>query len=105
MTQFPSGKGKWKVSSQGGMLPRWRGREIFYLSRDHNSVYAADVTASEGTFRVNKTDFLFSKQAVAGSGYPYDVSADGKRFVFVIRSGETSSPLTLVQNWPAELKR
>ena len=29
VTQFPSGKGKWKVSSQGGMLPRWRGGRFF----------------------------------------------------------------------------
>jgi hypothetical protein len=37
---------------------------------------------------------------------PYDVTGDGKKFL--INSGnlkEGSDPLTLVQNWPGELKR
>lgn len=35
----------------------------------------------------------------------YDVSAHGKRFL-VITAGDTDTlPLTLVQNWTAELKR
>jgi Tol biopolymer transport system component len=33
---FPTGNGKWQVSTNGGVFPRWRrdGRELFYLSLD-----------------------------------------------------------------------
>ena len=34
VTPFPTGDGKWLVSSNGGSQPRWRadGRELFYLT-------------------------------------------------------------------------
>lgn len=107
VTPFPSERSKWLVSRQGGIMPKWRqdGREIFYLSPDHHTVFAAGVTAGEENLRVTRIERLFTTQAVTGVGYPYDVSADGNRFLFVTGSGETSSPLTLVVNWTAELKR
>jgi hypothetical protein len=35
----------------------------------------------------------------------YDVSADGRRFLVITEVLEEQSPLTLVVNWPAGLKR
>jgi Tol biopolymer transport system component len=106
VTPFPKGESKWQVSQQGGIMPRWRGdgREIFYLSRDHRTVFAAEVAATQESFRVTRTSTLFATRPITGIGYPYDVSADGERFLFVTTSGETSSPLTLVTNWAAEFK-
>jgi hypothetical protein len=49
---------------------------------------------------------LFHAGGVQSQQDPFDVTADGKRFL--INSGdvkEQSQPLTLVQNWTAELKR
>ena len=88
-------------------MPRWRrdGREIFYLSPDHNTLFAAEVMASGEDFRVTNVQNLFTTGAVTGVGYPYDVSADGNRFLFVTGFEETSSPLTLVVNWTALLAR
>ena len=88
-------------------MPTWRrdGREIFYLSPDHHTLFAAEVIASGDDFQVTKVQSLFTTQAVAGVGYPYDVSADGNRFLFVTGVEETSSPLTLVVNWTAHLAR
>lgn len=88
-------------------MPAWRrdGREIFYLSPDHRTLFAAEVIASGEDFRVTKVENLFTTEAVTGVGYPYDVSADGKRFLFVTGFEETSSPLTLVVNWTAHLER
>jgi Tol biopolymer transport system component len=107
VTQFPSGRGKWQVSRQGGIMPTWRrdGREIFYLSPDHHTLFAAEVIASGQDFRVTNVQNLFTTGAVTGVGYPYDVSADGNRFLFVTGFEETSSPLTLVLNWTAHLER
>jgi len=33
---FPAGNGKWQVSTNGGVQPRWRrdGKELFYLGLD-----------------------------------------------------------------------
>ena len=40
---------------------------------------------------------------------PYDVTADGQRFLMVQPAGGTDSaapvPIIVVQNWPEELKR
>jgi hypothetical protein len=38
---------------------------------------------------------------------PYDVTADGSRFVFILaqQTGDTNDPMTLVQNWTRMLER
>jgi Tol biopolymer transport system component len=107
VTPFPKRDSKWQVSQHGGIMPNWRGdgREIFYLSQDHRTVLAAEVAPTEETFRVTRTSTLFTTRPITGIGYPYDVSADGERFLFVTTLGEASSPLTLVTNSIAERKK
>ena len=48
--RFPSGEGKWQVSTQGGVQPEWRrdGRELFYLAPDGNLVAATITRADTG---------------------------------------------------------
>ena len=43
-------------------MPTWRrdGREIFYLSPDHQTLFAAEVIASGEDFRVTKVQSLFT---------------------------------------------
>ena len=107
VTAFPPLAWKRRVSQNGGILPRWSadGRELFYLSQDHSTLFAAAVSAEGATFRVSDVQQLFSRQMVAGRGYPYDVTADGRRFLVVASSGAATSPLTLVLNWDADLRR
>jgi eukaryotic-like serine/threonine-protein kinase len=107
VTTFPRPSWKRRVSQNGGILPRWSadGREVFYLDQDHSNLFAAAVSAEGATFRVSDAQRLFSRQMVAGRGYPYDVTADGRRFLVVASSGAAPSPLTLVLNWDADLKR
>jgi serine/threonine protein kinase len=81
------------------------GKEIFYLSEDHHTVFSAEVAATEDGFVTTKTTRLFRTRAITGVGYPYDVSADGQRFLFITTSGETTSPLSLVTNWRAGITR
>ncbi len=38
-------------------------------------------------------------------GTNFDVAPDGQRFVFPSAKGEGSQPITLVLNWPAELRQ
>jgi Tol biopolymer transport system component len=104
---FPGPGRKWQVSTAGGDRPRWRrdGKELFYLSQD-NKLAAADVNGEAATFRVGTVRTLFearqrtAQYRGAPSGYSYDVSADGQRFLINRAVEQTSAvPITLVVNW------
>ena len=48
--------------------------------------------------------FQVSRGAIIGS--PYDVTADGKKFLVVSQAAlQTAQPLTLIANWLALLKK
>ncbi|HEY4579582.1 MAG TPA: hypothetical protein VIG89_00985, partial [Candidatus Acidoferrales bacterium] len=103
---FPGPGGKRQISTVGGILPRWRrdGTEIFYLTPD-NKLMAAAVNGKGSSFEVGIVKPLFDTRATGGR-YPYDVSADGQRFLINTLPGQaTSSPVTVVLNWTAGLNR
>ncbi len=102
---FPGPGGKWQVSPTGGCGPRWRrdGKEIFYLSSD-NKVMATEVKASGSSFAVGATHALFGTRPYGVFGR-FDVSADGQRFAIPYEAGQPTAAITLVVNWPAELKK
>jgi hypothetical protein len=93
------------VSTAGGDQPRWRrdGKEIFYLGPDGKLVSAA-VNGAGSAFEVGAVRPLFDTRA-SGPGFLYDVSADGQRFLVNTIVESTSTPITLVVNWPALLKK
>jgi len=95
--------GKWQISTSGGQYPRWRrdGREIFFLAAD-NRVTAAEVEAKEASFQVGAVKPLFTALPQPSSE-PFDVSADGKRFIIVSLVEGPVPPITLVVNWPAKI--
>jgi Tol biopolymer transport system component len=103
---FPSGGGKWIVSTDGGSEPRWRsdGKEIFYVNRQAQIV-AAEVTTVADAFQVGEVRPLFTVQRT-GVRYSYDVSPDGRRFLVNTRidSQTAQSVLTVIVNWPGTLK-
>jgi Tol biopolymer transport system component len=99
--------GKRQISNHGGSRPRWRadGKEIFYTSS--GQLMAAEVNTRNGVLESGRVHALFRGIGLT-IGYPYDVSADGQKFI-VVRDAEPETsgapPLTLVQNWPALLKK
>jgi serine/threonine protein kinase len=106
---FPRTGAKWQVSQNGGALPRWRrdGEELFFAGSSSGQYLAAQVNGRGPNFEVGGIQDLFSINNMSPSiaSDQYDVSPDGKRFL-VITTGELGTlPLTLVQNWIAELKR
>jgi len=110
VTAFPGPGGNWKVSSEGGSEPRWRrdGKELFYLAPD-GTLMAATVRLTP-TFEADPSKPLFSirrREPVSTNDvYSYDVSADGQRFLVNTDVGETTTtPLTVVSDWAANLKR
>ncbi|MBZ5663914.1 MAG: serine/threonine-protein kinase [Acidobacteriia bacterium] len=106
VTHFPSGAGKWQVSQTGGTFPVWRGdsKEIYFIGTD-GSVHSAGVNAKSEEFELAPVRTLFQVSYIAPVGNPYDVSADGQRFVFTTLPESVSTPLVLVTNWAADLKK
>ncbi len=104
---FPGPGGKYQVSSTSGSRPRWKrdGKELYYLGAD-NKLMAAEVKSTGQTFVVGAVRPLFGAQPVLGFTNSYEVTADGKRFLVNTVVGEfSSSPITLVVNWDAEVKK
>ena len=110
VTPFPEPRGKWQVSAGGGQQPRWRGdgRELFYLSPD-GKIMAVPVRADK-TFDASTPVALFQahpyQQVLSTGVFTYDVSRDGKRFLVNTLSEKTAaSPVTVILNWQAELRK
>ena len=107
VTPFPNASGKWQVSTAGGAWQRWRndGREIFYLTPT-NTLMAAEISAQGSAVKVGAVRPLFETRLRTDGRYPYDVSADGQRFL--VNNDPlpaASSPITVVVNWTASLKK
>ena len=104
---FPGPGGKRQISTAGGTFPRWRrdGTEIFYVAPD-NKLMVAAVNGKGSSFEVGTVKPLFDSRVFNGLRYPYDVTADGQRFLLNTVPGQASSaPITVVVNWTAGLKK
>jgi hypothetical protein len=56
-------------------------------------------------FEVGRSQTLFSARATTPLFAPYDVTPDGQRFLIALPLASESSPLVLISDWKAELKR
>jgi serine/threonine protein kinase len=104
---FPGPGKRTQISTGGASYPRWRrdGRELYYVDADARLI-AAQVNAEASELQVAAVRPLFDSRAKLILRYPYDVSADGQRFLINRVSGQESpGPITLVVNWPALLKK
>jgi Tol biopolymer transport system component len=103
---FPGHGGKWQISAAGGGQPVWNrnGKEILYVSAD-NKLMAVDVKADSG-FEASTPRALFDVHFKSATGWRYDISPDGQRFLVNTVVGEVkANPITLVLNWAAEIKK
>ena len=106
---FPPSGSKWRVSNNGGFEPRWSrdGKELFYLALD-GTLTAVPLNAS-ATFDSGHPQPLFQTRVpFLGSVYrsQYEVVGDGRRFlVNTLDDGAGFSPITVVLNWTAGLKK
>lgn len=102
---FPGAVGKRLISTSGGTLARWskNGKEIFYVSPE-GQLMAAEVSVRNGTLEVGQVRKLLD--GIVSRGIPYDVSADGQKFLVVDDGTAVAAPpLTLVQNWPGAMRK
>ena len=107
--QFPATPGKWQVSTAGGEQPRWRadGKELFYLSADHK-LMSVEVNTEGATFEHRAPTVLFGTRigGIDTPGNYYAVTANGQRFLLNNLIAEAAyTPITVVLNWTADLKR
>jgi Tol biopolymer transport system component len=97
---------KVRVSTGGGIAPRWRhdGRELFYVAPSTNAIMAVEI-ATKPTFKTGSPVRLFSTPGPPASRrqtreMPYDVSPDGQRFLINTPPEQPpSSGITVVVNW------
>ena len=109
---FPSNENKIQISTNGGTKARWRrdGKEIFYIAPD-DKLMAVSVNG-DSKLEVKPPEALFETDTVIGSNIirslrqQYDVTADGKRFLFLTPAQTvTPPPVTVFTNWQALLPR
>jgi Tol biopolymer transport system component len=99
------GQGKWQLSTSGAAarVPKWRsdGKEVIFGAAN-GVIMAVDVNANGSALVPEVPHELFHPSANGG----WDVTADGKRFlVEVLGQQNTQTPITVVLNWAADLKK
>jgi len=101
-------EGKWLISNNGGILPRWRadGKELYYRTLD-GTLMAVEVKTGP-VFEAGIPKILMQAPliTVLKISPTWDVSPDGKRFFFPTPATESAqAPFTVVLNWPSLLKK
>ena len=97
---FPAGAGKWQISTNGGIEPRWRGdgKELFY-DRGDGTVMAASLETRNGSLEVTSTKELFRFRRGRTSGTAIAVTPDGKIFAIRETPAGAEASITLKLNW------
>jgi Tol biopolymer transport system component len=102
---FPEGRHKWQVSSQGGLQPHWRrdGRELFYLKPDGTLMSVPMHPGSRFEFAPPQALFKTNLQFLTLNSVwmnQYGVSRDGQRFLLNCPVSEAAhSAITAVIPW------
>jgi hypothetical protein len=107
---FPSGEGKWQISTNGGRAPRWRGdgRELFYWTADRKMMSTEVKAGIDFHFSPPKVLFESVKVDPKSEDYRqwYAVSPDGQYFyILVDQTPPTAVQIQVVLNWAADLPR
>lgn len=101
-------EGRWLISTGGGNEPRWSGdgKVLYYIALD-GKLMAVDI-ATAPVFRAGVPKALFETSGTAGSWafrQSWDVTRDGKRFLFMVQAEQGTSPFRVLLNWQAGLKK
>jgi hypothetical protein len=108
VASFPDPSQRIRVSSNGGIQPRWSrdGRELYFVSKGE-SMMATPFEPSSGVPTAPPARLFEAPISYAfGSHSPlrYDVAHDGRFLIIVRASDRPPPPLVLVLNWQAGLK-
>ena len=109
---FPPNGGKWQISTNGGIEPRWRGdgRELYYVNNAANPKLMAvpiqwSTVPEPGAPREIPT-LQMGNMGLDGANQ-YVVTADGQRFIMQSSTQQQTGPvpISILVNWPAGLKK
>jgi serine/threonine-protein kinase len=96
---------RWRVSTGGGTEPRWSigGRELLFRAND--SLYVTPMTLG-AEVQVGRPRALFAAPFVTDeNSATWDVTADGRRFVFIRgQQVESDRTLTVILHWFDQLR-
>jgi len=101
-----SSGGKYRVSTEGGNLPKWgpRGENLYYMSLAED-LMSVDLDLENG-LAIGVPQKLFTIRHPPGTGYPYSVLPDGESFVInQLEESKTPDHTILVQNWLSRLPK
>lgn len=108
---YPGPGGKWQISNGGGQDPLWSpdGKALYYLNlAPTGEVYRVPVE-TQPTFRAGRPEKIYEGEMVRPAAWAsnWDVSPDGRKFVFVRVSEDQPRPKTVrvVLNWFEQLRR
>ena len=110
--RFPApGGGKWQISKDGGLFPRWRrdGRELFYYAPD--GALMAVPLGNATSLDVGAPVPLFQARLLNGPAtaqrfrQQYDVARDGRFLLNMPLEDADASSITVVLNWTAGLRK
>jgi Tol biopolymer transport system component len=107
---FPHQRGRGTpVSTTGAIWPQWRrdGKELFYASPRDQTLMAVTVETSTGlTVSAPRTLFKLQIRAVMGRAERgYSPARDGQRFLVNVSTDTPPSPISVILNWPALVRR
>jgi Tol biopolymer transport system component len=109
---FLNAGGRWQISKDGAVHPRWRGdsKELFYYGSD--SRLMAVTIKGDTALEVGAAVPLFTARMLGGPAVAlglkqqYDVTRDGQRFLLNSLTEEAApTPITVVLNWTSALKK
>lgn len=102
LTQFPSGEGRWQVSSSGGQWPRWsQTGDRLYFTDAERALMEVEVE-TRPVLRLSPPRKLFDRSPRMLTSF--DVTADGRRFLMLrsLNASESPTGVTLIENWARE---
>jgi Tol biopolymer transport system component/predicted Ser/Thr protein kinase len=105
---FPAVGAKFPVSTNGGDFARWRPdqKELFYRALDGKLMAVAVRPGGQGVeFGLPVALMPIRPPAGATASYPYDIARDGRILALARVAGEAPTPLTVIVNWQASLKK
>jgi hypothetical protein len=92
---FPGPGGPWRISTQGGLFPRWSGtaRELLFLDPSKNTLMFSPYNVVGNSFRADKPQ-VWSPQSIQRLNFSssnYDLHPDGKRVAVSTAKAEGNS--------------
>ena len=113
---FPGPGGPRQVTTAGGSQPRWRpdGKELFYVGLDGRLMAVPIAVGADRQLETGTAVALFqdaarhrcdSNSGGLGSSAQYAVAPDGRFLMTMTLEAATATPITVVLNWDAALKK